>query len=167
MRCKYLKLKLDRYLKGDLPERDTKEIQQHLSKCQDCSDALYRLRKLEGVFQDTSLPPVPAGFTERLMQRARRRQDSQKLPESTVIRLREWFDRADFKKTAVAAGLIIGLSLGLLMGLQTSRQSYKTQVAGSSALVDTYHFDYLTEAPENSLSRVYIQMVSSGINFKE
>ncbi len=167
MRCKYVKQKLDRYIQGDLSKRDSNEIKRHLSKCRDCSDALYRLRKLEGVFKDTPIPPVPEGFTDCLMQRARRRQDSQKLPEPTVIRLWEWFGKADLRKAAVAAAVIIGLSIGLLMGLQTSQQSYKTQVVASSTLVDAYHFDYLTEAPENSLSGVYIQMISSGNNFEE
>ena len=167
MRCEYVKQKLDRYLQGDLSERDSNEIKRHLSKCRDCSDVLYRLRKLEGVFKDTPIPPVPEGFTDCLMQRARRRQDSQKSPEPTVIRLWEWFGRADLKKTAVAAAVIIGLSIGLLMGVQTSRQSYKTQVAVSSVLVDAYHLDYLTEAPGNSLSRVYTQMISSRNNFEE
>ena len=167
MRCKCVKQKLDRFSQGDLPERDSKEIKRHLSKCQNCSDALSRIRKLQGLLEDTLLPSVPEGFTERLMQRARHRQSLQKAPEPKIIRLWEWLGRTDLKKAAVAAGVIIGLSLGLFMGLQTSRQSYKTQVAGSSALVDTYRFDYLTEAPENSLSSVYIQMVSGRNNFEE
>jgi len=166
MRCEYVKQKLDRYLKGDLTERDSNEIKRHLSKCRDCSNALYRLRKLEGIFKDTPIPSVPEGFTERLIQHARHRQ-LQKASEPKIIRIGEWFGRADLKKTAVAAGIIIGLSIGLLMGLQTSRQSYKTQAVASSAIVDSYHFDYLTEAPENSISGVYIQMVSGKNNFEE
>jgi anti-sigma factor RsiW len=167
MRCEYVKQELDRYIQGDLSERDSKEINRHLSKCQNCSDALSRIRKLQGLLEDTLLPPVPEGFTERLMQRARRQQYLQRSSEPTVIRLWEWLGRADLKKAAVAAAVIIGLSLGLLMGVQTSRQSYKAQVAGSSVLVDAYHLDYLTEAPENSLSRVYTQMISSRNKFEE
>ena len=167
MRCEYVKQKLDRYIQGDLPDPVNKKIEWHVNNCQDCSDALYWLRKLEGIFKDAPIPSVPEGFTERLMQHAGHRQDSQKLPEPTVIRLWGWLGRTDLKKAAVAAAVIIGLSLGLLMGLQTSRRSYKTQIVASSALVDAYHFDYLTEAPENSISGVYMRMVSSRNNFED
>lgn len=166
MRCKYVKLKLDRYIQGDLPDSVSKKIARHVSNCQGCADALARIRKLQGMLEDTPLPPVSEGFTERLMQHARHRQ-LQKAYEPKIIRIWEWFGRADLRKAAVAAGIIIGLSIGLLMGLQTSRQSYETKVVASSALVDAYHFDYLTEAPENSLSGVYIQMVSGGNNLEE
>ncbi|MBC8467989.1 MAG: hypothetical protein H8D56_00845 [Planctomycetes bacterium] len=166
MRCKYVKLKLDRYIQGDLPDSVSKKIERHVSSCQGCADTLSRIRKLQGLFEDTSVPGVPEGFTERLMQYARHRQ-FQKASEPKIIRVWEWFDGAGLRKAAVAAGIIIGLSIGLLMGLQTSRQSYKTQVVASSALVDAYHFDYLTEAPENSISGVYIQMVSGESNFEE
>lgn len=166
MLCEYVKLKLDRYIQGDLPDPVSKKIARHVSSCQGCADALSRIRKLEGLFEDTPLPPVPEGFAERLMQRAHHRH-LKKLSEPTVIRIWEWFGRADLRKAAVAAGIIIGLSVGLLMGLQTSRQSYKTQVVASSALVDAYHFDYLTEAPENSLSSVYMRMVSGTNNLEE
>jgi anti-sigma factor RsiW len=166
MLCKYVKLKLDRYIQGDLPDWVSKKIARHVSSCQGCADALSRIRKLEGLLEDTSIPPIPEDFTERLMQRAYK-QSLQKASEPKIIRIWERFGRADLKKAAVAAGIIIGLSVGLLMGLQTSRQSYKTQVVASSALVDAYHFDYLTEAPENSLSSVYMRMVSGGNNFEE
>lgn len=167
MRCKYVKQKLDRCIQGDLPDPVSKKIARHVSSCQSCAETLSRIRKLEGLLEGAPMPPVPEGFTERLMQRACHRKSFQKASEPKIIRIWEWFGKADLRKAAVAAGIIIGLSIGLLMGLQTSRQSYKTQTVSSSALVDAYHFDYLTEAPENSLSGVYIQMVSGGNNFEE
>ena len=166
MRCKYVKQKLDRYIQGDLPDLVSKKIERHVSNCQSCADALFRIRKLQGLLGETPVPGVPEGFTERLMQHARHRQ-LQKASEPKIVRIGIWFGRADLRKAAVAAGIIVGLSIGLLMGLQTSRQSAETKVIASSALVDAYHFDYLTEAPENSISGVYIQMVSSGNNFEE
>ena len=170
MLCKYVKLKLDRYIQGDLPDTVSKKIERHVSSCQGCAYALSRARKLQGLLGDIPVPGVSEGFTERLMQRARHTQ-LQEASEPKIIRIWEWFNRAGLRKAAVAAGIIVGLSIGLLMGLQTSRQSYQrqtvNQVASRAGVIDAYRFDYLTEAPENSLSRVYIQMVSSGNNFKE
>ncbi|OHB74832.1 MAG: hypothetical protein A2Z25_09625 [Planctomycetes bacterium RBG_16_55_9] len=171
MRCQHVKQKLDRYIQGHLPEPMSKKVERHVHKCSNCADALSRLKKLERLFEDTSLPPVPEGFSERLMHLARQRQYLQQTSGPAVIRLWEWFDRTGLKKSAAAAGVIIGLSVGLLMGLQTSRQSRQkqtvNQMADGSGLMDTFRFDYLTEAPENSLSRVYVQMVSGTNNLEE
>jgi len=171
MLCKYVKQKLDRYIQGDLPDPVSKKIERHVSSCQECADALSRIRKLEGIFEDSPLPPVPEGFSERLMKRVCQRRRLQESPEPPVIRIWEWFGQPNLQKAAVAAGITVGLSIGLLMGLQTSRQSYQrqtvNQVASRAGVIDAYRFDYLTEAPENSLSRVYIQMVSGGNNFEE
>lgn len=171
MRCRYVKQKLDRYIQGDLPEPISKNIARHVRNCQDCADALSRLKTLAGFFEDTSLPPVPEGFSERLMHRVHRQQYLQQTSEPTAMRLWEWFGRTGLKQSAAAAGIIIGLSIGLLMGLQTSRQSRQrqtaNQIAGNSGLIDTFRFDYLTEAPDNSLSQVYVQMISSTDIFEE
>lgn len=171
MRCQHVKQKLDRYIQGDLPEPMSKKVERHLHKCRDCADTLSRINKLAGLFEDTSLPPVPEGFSERLMHLARQRQYLQQTSAPAVIRLWEWFDRTGLKKSVAAAGVIIGLSVGLLMGLQTSRQSQQkqtvNQIADASGLIDTFRFDYLTEAPENSLSRVYVQMITGTNQFEE
>lgn len=164
MLCKYVKQKLDRYVHGDLSERDSKEIKRHLSKCQVCSDALYRLKTLAGLFEDTSLPPVPAGFSERLMQRARRQQYLQRSSEPVVIRLWEWLDRTGLKKSAAAAVLVLGLAIGVLMGRDTWK-SPGIQSVGKSQMAqvepsDIYNLDYLTDSPKGSLSDVYLTLVS-------
>jgi anti-sigma factor RsiW len=171
MHCRYVKQKLDRYVQGDLPEPMSKKVEQHLHKCRNCADTLSRIKKLEGLFEDTPRPPVPEGFSERLMQCARQRQYLQQSPEPIIIRIWGWFDRTGLKKSVAAAGVIIGLSVGLLMGLQTSRQYQQkqtvNQIASGSGLIDTFRFDYLTEAPENSLSQVYVQMIAGKNNLEE
>ena len=171
MLCKYVKQKLDRYVQGDLPDSDRKKIAQHINGCKNCADSLFRVRKFEGLFKNTPLPPIPEGFTERLIQLARQRQNLQQKSRPKVIQLLEWFDQTGFKKSVAAAGVVVGLSLGLLMGLQTSMQSHKrkaaNQISNNSELIDTFRLDYLTEAPENSLSRVYVQMINSANKFEE
>ena len=171
MLCKYVKQKLDRYVQGDLPDSVSKKIARHISNCQSCADALYRIRKLAGLFKDNPLPPVPRDFRERLMQLASQRQNLHHKSGPEVVRLWEWLDLTSLKKSVAAAGVVIGLSLGLLMGLQSSRQSHQrqaaNQIANNSELIDTFRLDYLTEAPENSLSRVYVQMMNSTNKFEE
>jgi anti-sigma factor RsiW len=170
MRCRYVKQKLDRYIQGDLPEPMSGGIERHLHKCRNCADTLSRVNKLERLFEDTPLPPVPAGFSESLMQLARRRQYLQQAPEPAVIRIWEWFDRTGLKQSAAAAVLVVGLAIGVLMGRDTW-QSPAIQSVGKSQMAQVeptaiYKLDYLTDAPKGSLADAYLTLVSS-INGRE
>lgn len=171
MRCKHVKLKLDRYIHGDLPDTVSENIKMHVSNCWDCADALSRMRKLEGLLKDTSLPPVPEGFSERLMQRVRQRQPFQKASEPKIIRLWEWFGRAGLQKTGVAVGIVIGLSIGLLMGLDINKQSAGQRLASSQSgyteMVKSYKIDYLSGTPHSSLSGTFLRLVQASNSDEE
>ena len=165
MRCRYVKQKLDRYIQGDLPEPMSKRVERHLHKCRDCADTLSRIKTLAGLFEDTSLPPVPAGFSERLMQRAHQRQYLQQTSEPAVIRLWEWFDRTGLNKSAAAAVLVLGLAIGMLMGWD-NWQSPAIQSVGKSQMAQVeptaiYKLDYLTDAPKGSLADAYLTLLSA------
>jgi len=165
MRCQNIKQKLDRYIQGDLPEPISRRIERHLHKCRNCADTLSRINKLEGLFEDTPLPPVPEGFSERLMQRAHQRQYLQQTSEPAVIRLWEWFDRTGLNKSTAAAVLIVGLAIGMLMGWD-NWQSPAIQSVGKSEMAqveptDIYNLDYLSDAPKRSLADAYLTLVSA------
>jgi len=167
MRCQYVKQKLDRYIQGDLPGPISKKVERHLHKCRNCTAALSRIKKLEGLFEDTPLPPVPEGFSERLMRRARRRQYLQQATGPAVIKLWEWFSRTGLKKSAAAAVLIVGLAIGMLMGWDTW-QSSAIQSVGKSQMVQIeptaiYNLDYLTDAPRGSMADAYLTLMSTTI----
>jgi anti-sigma factor RsiW len=165
MQCQYVKRKLDRYIQGDLPEPISKKVQRHLHKCRNCTDALSRIKTLAGLFEDTPLPPVPEGFSERLMQRAHQRQYLQQTSESAVIRFWEWFDQTGLKKSTAAAVLVVGLAIGVLMGRDTW-QSPAIQFVGKSQMAQVeptaiYKLDYLTDTPKGSLADTYLTLVST------
>jgi len=165
MRCRYVKQKLDRYIQGDLPGSISDKIQLHLHKCNNCAHTLSRINKLDGIFENTPLPPVPEDFSERLMQRARQMQCLQQVPGPVVVRLWEWFGRTSLKKSVAAAVLVVGLAIGTLMGWDTW-QSPDVQSVGDSRMAQVeptaiYNLDYLTSAPKGSPTDAYLMLVSA------
>lgn len=58
MKCENVKLKLNRYLDGELDEKSENEIKQHLSECEKCSaefQSLFAIDDFLDVFEEESV----------------------------------------------------------------------------------------------------------------
>jgi len=158
MRCADARTRLDAYLAGELPPGISGDIDGHLANCLPCREALARLRQLAEMLRQSQTPPVPDGFAERVMMAARQRR------KDTPAIVLSWNPLAwrlsEPMRAAAAAMLVTGLGLGILMGRGAWRGPYPVGAVARTDPLAIYNLDYLTDAPNGSLSQSYLALVS-------
>ena len=165
MRCRKVQQDLSAFLDGLVPADERVAMEAHLRGCPECQGALTRLRRLSSLLESIPAPPVPVGFSERLMARAYQRQ-----PQRHGLRILSsrpmvfWRNMPASRRVAAAAMVVIGLAVGTLMGRDTWRSFSATRSATGRVSMadpaDSYSFDYLSEAPRGSLADVYLTLAS-------
>ena len=152
MSCRNVVSRLNAYLDGELSGRDRERVEQHLGECGRCREALARLRAVAHALARLPEPPVPQGFAERVVARARLRARLQPV----VVELWRSFPLA--RRIAAAAALVLGIGLGALMARDVTRASPMTSSAADPNAV--YRLDFLSDAPEGSLVDAYLTLAS-------
>lgn len=166
MRCRTVQERLNASLDGLLQPSERAAMEVHLQGCPECQAALARLRRLSSLLEGIPSPPVPDGFSERLMARAYQRQAER--CRSRILSWRPvlfWRGMPASMRVAAAAVLVIGFAIGALMGRGTSRTiAAAPQETGQVSMADTlgsYNLDYLSEAPRGSLADAYLTLASA------
>ena len=72
MRCRRVRDKLSAFIDGEVQSNVVDAINDHLQQCSECRDACARLQKLEIWLDESTVPPVPRGLTERIVASAGR-----------------------------------------------------------------------------------------------
>jgi len=165
MRCKTIQQKLDLFLAEELTATGRKQVEAHLQSCADCRAELARLKQLLALLKgDAALPPVPEGFSSRLMAKAKERLAARRPPETVPSSLRRWWTSVSFPTRAEAAAMLAaGLLIGVFLGQQTwhsARPSTPQQAAQADPLT-AYAFDYLGDGPSDSLAGAYLALTDS------
>lgn len=159
MRCKQVQRKLDVFTSDDLAPQVRTRVEEHLRSCERCRVAVERLRKLAGVLEAAPGAPLPAGFAERLMQKARRRSVVATAARFSLNPLHWWQENPVAVRIAVAASLIVGLALGGLLGSDTWSAAAQEKPAADPVAV--YSLDYLSAAPDGSVAQAFSSMISA------
>ena len=154
MNCRTAQSKLNRYLDGELPVRDRDHVEQHLRECLSCRNELEGLRVVADLMSALPEPPeVPAGFAERVMNRAARDRAGKGLL------LTFWQSVSPPMRIAAAAMIVLGVCLGTLMSRDVLRGRNPAAPDAAVTELDTsYGLDYLTDAPEGSLADSYLAL---------
>ena len=163
MRCQKVQQDLSAFLDGVVPPDERVAMEAHLRGCPECQGALTRLRRLSSLLENIPAPPVPVGFSERLMARAYQRQPQRHglriLPSGPVV---FWRNMPASRRVAAVAMVVVGLAVGTLMGRDTWRSIAATRSeagrVGMADPADSYNFDYLSEAPRGSLADAYLAL---------
>ena len=156
MHCRNVKSRLDRYLDGELSDRERDAVQRHVGACSACREALERLRAAGvAVLQLAEPPDVPAGFAQRVIARAARRR------EQRVLVVPSWRSFSPAMRIAAAAMVMLGLGIGVLMGLDLVRGPATPSDVAAADPDAVYGFDYLSDAPGGSLADAYITLAST------
>ena len=166
MRCKVIQRKFDLYLAEGLAATERKQIEAHLHSCPDCRAELARQEQLLALLKgDWPIPPVPDGFSIRLMNKARQRLTAQQPSEMSVPwGLRRWWTSISLPMRAeVAATLAAGLLIGVFLGQQTWQSAHRPtpRQAAQNDPLEFYTINYLTDAPGDSLAGTYLALMGS------
>ncbi len=162
MRCQAVRNKLDHLSRQELARRVRARVEAHLNVCSDCRRYLVREERLTALLVDVPAPPpIPEGFSDRLMAAARRRQTARRPVPGSLWRRRWPSSSASVgRKAAQVVALAGGLIIGVFMGQQTWRSAHATipQPPIQSDPLAVYQLDSLTDAPAGSLAQSYLTL---------
>lgn len=153
MRCRSVRRKLNAYLDCEAPPALQARIEAHVRSCSACRQALAALRTVCGEMGHPPEPPPLAGdFAARVVQQAaeRRERPAPALPEHVAP--------SPALRWAAAAMFAAGLALGAMMARDLVLDPGPAVSAEQAAL--EVGFDSLTEAPQGSLARAYLDLAS-------
>jgi len=162
MRCVNLRRKFDAYLDGELPAEVYQTVRGHLVACEQCREALTRHQRLRQSMADAAehSPPLPAGFTQRTIDTAKRR-SAQRIAPAPWSLMHWWQTVTVPMRAAAAVLLIIGLGIGGSMGWTAASSPGRPPAAAQADPIDTYQIESLGEAPDGSLADSYLALVSA------
>lgn len=164
MRCGDAQSKLDRFVAHELTSAERAQVGAHLESCAACRRALAKFRRLQGILADAPAPPIPGGFADRVVARARTQQAA-----AARSKRGPRFEQSAWKtihfSAARAATLAAGLLLGLLMGRDTWRASAGPQAVAAAQQTDVLAaagLESLVESGGDSLAHSYIRLTLVG-----
>ncbi|MFC1705632.1 tyrosine-type recombinase/integrase [Planctomycetota bacterium] len=159
MRCKIARDSLEAYHHGELPREKRGGLEAHLQDCPACRAALSEMDAVAAALARGRTPPVPSGFSERVLAAARRRQRVEVVAAWDLPRW--WRQAATSTRIAAAAVLFVGATIGLHMGWTTAPSPWKTPAAIQADLRGDHHLDYLDDAHAGSLADSYMTLASA------
>ena len=156
MRCQDVNIQLKAFSIGELPTDIRQAVLAHLSDCAACRADLATIDALAGMGAAAQSPPIPEGFSARVLAMARQRQENDLFETWNLVRW--WRLTSAPMHAAAAAVLVVGLAIGLVMGAASGPLTAPTAKNEQPDPVDTYPLDYLGEAPGGSLADNYFAL---------
>ncbi|MFW6053660.1 MAG: anti-sigma factor family protein [Persicimonas sp.] len=162
MNCDETTTRLHAYQDGELSPASRAAVELHLDDCVECQRKLERIQAVCQMLDGgRPAPDIPAGFAERVLERAAERADKPTSTPKQPGRPPRWTigptpERA--RRVAAAAMLLLGLGLGVLLGADVwwTPNSSPTADPALETPRAYYGLDVLSEAPEGSLVDTYI-----------
>jgi len=163
MNCKEILSRLHAYVDGELPARLMCEIEEHLGVCPSCRSQVERVRQVDDMLDSMSVPPLPEGFSARVMAEARRRAlpapGKRPLLGLDWMPLR-WFADLTIPMRLTACAMVL---LACVLGMSMSRD---LSLSGSprTAVVEAENldgFEWFSPTPPTSLGSAYLTLAST------
>jgi anti-sigma factor RsiW len=162
MNCKKILSRLNAFLDGEVPAKLMREMEEHLSTCPSCSSQVERIRRMDDVLDSFTVPPLPQGFSARVMTEGRRRAPHVKVrkPFSPLGNWRlQWLFDLSVPMRVAAFGMVL---MAFLVGMFMSKEllllgSHQLPVAGSENLDG---FEWFGPTPPESLGSAYLTHAS-------
>lgn len=159
MRCEEVRKRLPAFSSGQLAPDVRRAIKAHLGECAACRKALGRFDGVAAVLAGTRTPPIPPGFAARAMAAARQRHPAG--PGAAWNPWRWWRLTTAPIRAAACAVFVAGVAVGLVMGWRVSPSAGPAPSIVQGDPLETYQLDFLSGAPEGSLARSYLTLVST------
>lgn len=163
MKCKKVLPRLQAYVDGEVPERLMSEMEEHLDSCPGCRSQVERIRAIGDVLDNLTVPPLPEGFSVRVMAEAKRRAPVVKGKKS-FFPLKwqplQWvLDLTVPMRLAACAVVLLACLLGVFMSEELSSSvSTQTSVAEAANLDG---FEWFSSTPPASLGSAYLTMAGA------
>lgn len=152
MKCRTIQRKLSAFLDGELPEKTTSRISEHLSKCPTCQQEAASLSSVwEGLEEMHAIDPSPYFWT-RLSARIAQAEE-QRFPLKEIWGM---LHRLLVPATAIAASVV-----GLWIGGVLYDIYQEDQPEAWEQVTTVLHLDALDDFPAESIGLAYIELASN------
>ena len=163
MNCKKVLSRLQAYVDGEMPARLMRETEEHLGACPSCRGQAERIRQMGDILDSLSVPPLPEGFSARVMAEARKR--APLATEKKSFFPMEWqplrwlLDLSVPLRLAACAMVLLACFLGMFMSRELSLSWNRQGVVAEAENLDG--FEWFSPAPPASLGSAYLTLASA------
>jgi anti-sigma factor RsiW len=160
MNCKEILSRLHAYVDGEVPARLMREMEEHLGVCPSCRSQVERIRQVDDMLDSMTVPPLPQGFSARVMAEAQRRAlpapGKRPLLGLDWMPLRWFADLTVPMRLAACAMVFLACLLGMFMSRDLSLSgSPRTNVVEAENLDG---FEWFSPTPPTSLGSAYLTL---------
>lgn len=163
MNCKKVLSCLQAYVDGEVPAGLMREMDEHLDACPSCRGRVERIRTVGSILDSLSVPPLPEGFSARVMAEARSRVSvAEKRKSFFPLEWRPllWFRELSVPmRVAACTVVLMACLLGMFMSRELSLSgNQRTSVARTENLEG---FEWFSPTPPASLGSAYLTLASA------
>lgn len=163
MNCKKVLSCLQAYVDGEVPAGLMREMDEHLDACLSCRGWVERIRTVGSILDSLSVPPLPEGFSARVMAEARSRvsvAEKRKSFFSLEWRPLLWFRELSVPmRVAACTVVLMACLLGMFMSRELSLSGNpRTSVAETENIEG---FEWFSPTPPASLGSAYLTLASA------
>lgn len=163
MHCKKVLSRLQAYVDGEVPAGIMREMDEHLDACPSCRGQIERIRAVGEILNGLSVPPLPEGFSARVMAEARRRAPLAEKRKSFFPLewqpLRWLLDLSVPMRVAACTVVLMACLLGMFMSREVSLSGNQ-----QTSIVETENldgFEWFSPTPPASLGSAYLTLASA------
>jgi len=147
MDCKNYNKQLYQYLEGELSENVAMQLEEHLTKCRSCENALIHLQRISQLIVEEKNQFTPDPFmSARIISKLTKSEHKIEKPKYTLRYLSI--------TTLAAAGILIGILVGSLFASNTSFLEDTNLTSASSSAFDQLADEYMPEVDNNPYNLV-------------
>jgi anti-sigma factor RsiW len=155
--------RLQAYVDGEVPAGLMREMDEHLDACPSCRSQVERIREVGNILDSLSVPPLPEGFSARVMAEARRRAPVAEKRKSLFPLewqpLRWLLELSVPMRIAACTVVLMACLLGMFMSRELSLSgNQRTSVAETENLDG---FEWFSPTPPASLGSAYLTLASA------
>ncbi len=163
MNCRMLPSRLNAYVDEEMPANLRREIDEHLSACPACRSQVECIRAVGNILDSLSVPPLPEGFSARVMAEARRMApftDKRKSFFPLKWQPLQWLlDLSVPMRVAACTVALMACLLGMFMSRELSLSGNQRASVAETESLDG--FEWFSPTPPTSLGSAYLSLAAN------
>jgi anti-sigma factor RsiW len=160
MNCKEVLSRLHAYVDGEVPAKLMRKMGEHLGACPSCRSQIERIRQVDDMLDSVAVPPLPQGFSTRVMAEAVRR--TLPAPAKRPLLGLDWMPLRWFADLTVpmrltaCAMVFLACLLGMFMSRDLSLSGNPRTPVVEAENLDG--FEWFSPTPPTSLGSAYLTL---------